>query len=128
MNLGLTIYEVEAYLFILEYDSAEASELSRKSDNPYVKIYETLKKLESYCFLEVQQTRPKKFRSREANVAIEDFLTNKRQILDNEYAEYKHLGNKFLDEIKNLDQYTRKEQTFWRTAISTDMFDCISQV
>jgi sugar-specific transcriptional regulator TrmB len=123
LNLGLTKYEVEAYIYIYENGVLEASEISKEANIPYGKIYETLNKLESFGFLEVQHTRPKKYRTKNANLALEEYLQKKRQVLDEEYGTYEYLGKQILNEMEEIDQNEKKETVFWRTAIGAEIHD-----
>jgi sugar-specific transcriptional regulator TrmB len=123
LNLGLTKYEVEAYIYVYENGVVEASDISKEANIPYGKIYETLNKLESFGFLEVQYTRPKKYRTKNANLALDEYLQKKRQILDQEYGTYEYLSKQILNEMEEIDQNEKKETVFWRTAIGTEIHD-----
>ncbi|MHA1238925.1 MAG: TrmB family transcriptional regulator [Candidatus Odinarchaeia archaeon] len=61
-RIGLTEYEAEVYLALLSLGSATASDISKKCRVPISKIYEVIRSLIKRELIEVQPTRPKKFR------------------------------------------------------------------
>ncbi|MEN6291713.1 MAG: helix-turn-helix domain-containing protein [Methanobacterium sp.] len=60
-SLGLSDYEIKAYVANISLISATASELSLSSNVPRSKIYEVLKSLEKKGFVEIQRGKPLKF-------------------------------------------------------------------
>jgi sugar-specific transcriptional regulator TrmB len=70
-NLGLTGYEIKAYLCLIEHGPMVASEISKESGIPYSKIYEVLKGLEDKGWIEIEETRPTRYYARSPDVAIE---------------------------------------------------------
>jgi HTH-type transcriptional regulator, sugar sensing transcriptional regulator len=60
-SLGLTGYEIKAYLSILQEGPAIASDISKRSGVPYSKIYEVINSLEDKGWLESSSSRPQKF-------------------------------------------------------------------
>jgi len=121
INLGLTKYETDAYMYILEHEIVEASEISKEAEIPYGKIYETLNKLEKYGFLEVQESRPKKYKTRFINIAVDDFLKQKRDTLNEEFNTFEKVGKQLLDAVERLDKVEEKERVFWRTAVGDEI-------
>ena len=124
-KLGLTKYESNAYYYIIKNGSAEAGEITRDANIPNGKIYETLNKLESYGFIEIQHSRPKKYQSRNINIAIEEYLERKKQLLETEFKELESLGTKVIKEYEQiqLDDTPKKEEIFWRTAFGSEIHD-----
>lgn len=70
-NLGLTGYEIRAYLSLLNSGSMTASDISKRSGVPYSKIYEVLNSLESKGWLESDSSRPQKFFPKSPSSALE---------------------------------------------------------
>ncbi len=70
-SLGLTSYEIKAYLSLLEIGSMSASDISKKSSVPYSKIYEVLNSLEDKGWLESDSSRPQKFFPKSPITALE---------------------------------------------------------
>lgn len=60
-NLGLTDYEIKAYIATISIISGTAAEISLASDVPRSKIYEVLKSLEKKEFIEIQRGKPLKY-------------------------------------------------------------------
>lgn len=70
-SLGLTGYEIKAYLSLVEIGSASASDISKKSGIPYSKIYEVLNSLEDKGWTESDRSRPQKFFPRSPQTGLE---------------------------------------------------------
>jgi HTH-type transcriptional regulator, sugar sensing transcriptional regulator len=60
-EVGLGSYEIKVYISLLENGSMAASEISKKSNVPYSKIYEVLNSLEERGWIESNSSRPQKF-------------------------------------------------------------------
>ena len=60
-DIGLGSYEIKVYISLLEKGSMTASEISKKSNVPYSKIYEVLNSLEGRGWVESNSSRPQKF-------------------------------------------------------------------
>ncbi|MCD6470699.1 TrmB family transcriptional regulator, partial [Candidatus Bathyarchaeota archaeon] len=56
--MGLTEYEIRAYLHLLKYGLLTASRLSEMAGIPYSKIYEVLNSLERKGWVKSQESRP----------------------------------------------------------------------
>ena len=124
-KIGLTKYESEAFNYIILNGPVEAGEISKSGNIPYGKIYETLNKLEKYGFIEIQNSRPKKYFSRNINIAIEEYLEKKKEGLEQEMRNFENLGNKLLIEYEQLHQNKKnqKEEIFYRTAFGSEIND-----
>ncbi|HXG06529.1 MAG TPA: helix-turn-helix domain-containing protein [Nitrososphaera sp.] len=70
-NLGLTSYEIRAYLSLLEAGSMTAADISKKSGVPYSKIYEVLNTLEDKGWVESDSSRPQNFFPKSPTSALE---------------------------------------------------------
>ncbi|GIU72661.1 MAG: transcriptional regulator [Candidatus Nitrosocaldaceae archaeon] len=98
-NLGLTGYEIKAYVTLLNEGALTAQELSNKSNVPYSKIYEVLDKLEEKGWIETDGSRPTKFYPKSPTTALE--ATRLR--LENELKENESI---VLNELKSLYEKT----------------------
>jgi len=60
-EIGLTEYEIAVYLSLLENGPSTASQASKDAGVPYSKIYDVLTSLEAKGWVEVENTRPKRY-------------------------------------------------------------------
>ncbi|MGQ9722570.1 MAG: TrmB family transcriptional regulator [Candidatus Jordarchaeum sp.] len=60
-DIGLTKYEIEAYLTLLTAGSLTAIELSKKSGVPYSRIYEVAERLEKKGWVKSDRGRPNRY-------------------------------------------------------------------
>lgn len=70
-DLGLTDYEIKAYVALLANPGSQASEIGRWSDVPVSKIYEVLSNLERKGWVESQHTRPSKYFPKSPSTALQ---------------------------------------------------------
>ncbi|MEM3562688.1 MAG: helix-turn-helix domain-containing protein [Candidatus Jordarchaeaceae archaeon] len=84
-DIGLTKYEIEAYLALLGAGSLTAIELSRRSGVPYSRIYEVAERLEKKGWVRSDRGRPNKYRPRPPTEAMRNLkLQVQREIEENE--------------------------------------------
>ena len=93
-ELGLTMYEAQAYVTLTSLISSNATEISEKADIPRSKIYDVLKKLHEKEYIEIEDGRPLTYNvkspvevlSREKekiNNRIDDTITTLTNIYEN---------------------------------------------
>jgi sugar-specific transcriptional regulator TrmB len=70
-QVGLTDYEIKAYVSLLSVPGVQASEVSKSSDVPISKIYEVLNNLERKGWVESQNTRPTKYFPKSPSTALQ---------------------------------------------------------
>lgn len=70
-EVGLTDYEIKAYVSLLSNPGVQASEVSKGSDVPISKIYEVLSNLERKGWVESQNTRPTKYFPKSPSTALQ---------------------------------------------------------
>jgi sugar-specific transcriptional regulator TrmB len=70
-ELGLTDYEVKAYVSLLKYGAQTAAEVSRQSTVPYSKVYDVLGRLEVKGWVESDLSRPSRYYPKPPNVALD---------------------------------------------------------
>ncbi len=63
-DIGLTKYEIEVYLTLLNAGPLTAIELSKKSGVPYSRIYEVTERLEKKGWVKSNRGRPNRYRAR----------------------------------------------------------------
>lgn len=74
-EVGLGSYEIKVYISLLENGSMAASEISKKSNVPYSKIYEVLNSLVERGWIESNSSRPQKFFPNSPQTATETTRT-----------------------------------------------------
>ncbi|HVB12405.1 MAG TPA: helix-turn-helix domain-containing protein [Nitrososphaerales archaeon] len=99
-DLGLTDYEIKAYVTLLAGPGVQASEVSKGSDVPVSKIYEVLSNLERKGWVESQNSRPSKYFPKSPSTALQA-LRMKME------AELKSNEDNLLSELMPL--YEQKE-------------------
>lgn len=81
-SLGLTEYESKAYLSLLSLGICDARQLCTHSGVPSSKIYTLMEKFELLGLVEVQQSKPAKFKALEPSLGVDRLVKNKeREIL-----------------------------------------------
>jgi hypothetical protein len=81
-NLGLTAYESKAYLALLSLGISDARQLCTQSGVPSSKIYTIMEKFELLGLVEVQQSKPAKFKALEPSLGVNRLVKKKeREIL-----------------------------------------------
>lgn len=81
-GLGLTGYEVKAYLSLVQRGGLTASEVSRESQIPYSKVYEVLRSLEKKGWIQSEQSRPSKHYPKPPGEAVETAQLKLRRELE----------------------------------------------
>jgi len=70
-EIGLTEYEIRAYMHLLQTGVTTASQISENTEVPYSKIYETLNSLEKKGWIRTQGGRPRRYYPRPPVEAFE---------------------------------------------------------
>lgn len=119
-DAGLNKYESSAYLTLLKEGVIEAGELSRSSKIPMGKIYEVLKTLEDLGFVEVQRSRPKKYRPIDPKIAFDDFYSKKEGDSKRELEKLKDTVSRIKEELSYPNAPSHFERTFWSTVMGEE--------
>ena len=117
-EVGLNIYEAAAYLSLLKLGVSEARDIYRDSEVPYGKIYSVLESLVGKGFVEVQASRPKKFRAVDPELALDTFFERKKAEVEREMALLKNSVEEAKEALKAVPTQKRKDEFFWTTAIT----------
>lgn len=115
---GLNTYEAAAYLSLLKLGVSEASEIYRDSEVPYGKIYSVLESLTGKGFVEVQASRPKKFRAVDPEISLDTIFERKKAEVEREMAVLKVSIEEAKQALKAVPAQKRKDEIFWTTAIT----------
>jgi sugar-specific transcriptional regulator TrmB len=70
-EVGLTEYEIRAYLFLLQTGVTTADQVSKHANVPYSKVYEVLNSLERRGWIKTQAGRPRRYFPRSPVEALE---------------------------------------------------------
>lgn len=120
-ELGFNSYEIDSYLFILEKGICEAKEITKNTNVPFGKIYSVLSNLVDKGLIEMQNTRPKKFKALEPKSGLKKIYEEKKQKhmseIDNLHSNIKELEKTLVVKNKNKKE---KESIFWTTTLGTD--------
>lgn len=117
-SANLTRYEMNAYIQLLRSTEFTAKKLSERSGVPTGRIYEVLEELRNKGMIEIQDSRPKKYRSLPFNTAFQNLITYLNKKSKDEIA-YLYDQAKILEtKIYNSDVVIKKEpsKTFWSTS------------
>lgn len=117
-EIGLNAYEAAAYLSLLKLGVSEASAIYRDSDVPYGKIYSVLESLTGKGFVEVQASRPKKFRAVDPELAMDTIFERKKAEVEREIAVLRDSIEEAKQALKAVPNQKRTDEIFWTTAIT----------
>jgi sugar-specific transcriptional regulator TrmB len=78
-RVGLTSYESEAYLALLQRREMTAEEISKMTSVPITRVYGTLEQLMRKGFARIVESRPKKFHAISPEKARREYLTHLRR-------------------------------------------------
>ncbi|MEM3922568.1 MAG: helix-turn-helix domain-containing protein [Nitrososphaerota archaeon] len=70
-RLGLTEYEMRAYLVLLQHGEMAANQVSEIAEIPYSKVYEVLESLEEKGWIGSEGGRPARYHARSISTALE---------------------------------------------------------
>jgi sugar-specific transcriptional regulator TrmB len=117
-EIGLNAYEAAAYLSLLKLGVSEASDIYRDSEVPYGKIYSVLESLAGKGFVEVQASRPKKFRAVDPEISLDAIFERKKAEYERELSVLKGSIEEAKQALKAVPNQKRKDEVFWTTAIT----------
>jgi sugar-specific transcriptional regulator TrmB len=83
-EIGLSTYEVDAYLALLESGQMTAMKISKKANVPYSKIYDVLNSLKSNGWVKGTESRPNRYYPTQPREA----LTNAKLKLEDRYRSW----------------------------------------
>lgn len=107
-DIGLSAYEASAYLSLLNIGVSEANFIGRDADVPYGKIYTVLESLAGKGFIEVQASRPKKFRAVDPEMALDFFFERRKFEFEKEISALKGFVQEAKQVLKNCTDPEKK--------------------
>ncbi|MDQ1254111.1 MAG: HTH-type transcriptional regulator, sugar sensing transcriptional regulator [Euryarchaeota archaeon] len=117
-DIGLNAYEAAAYLSLLKYGVSEANILCRDAEVPYGKIYTVLEALAGKGFVEIQASRPKKFRAVNPALALDSFFNKRKIEFEREIEILKGSIEEAKQSLGSVPTQKLKDEVFWTTAIT----------
>ncbi|CAN5858619.1 hypothetical protein BH23THE1_BH23THE1_08880 [soil metagenome] len=116
-SLGLTNYESRTYLSLLSLGISDARDLCIHSGVPSSKIYSIMNKFRMYGLIEVQQSKPARFRILEPSLGINKLMKYKEKEI-NSLKETLPFLNSELEEIYSAS-YANRDTSVDTTASTT---------
>lgn len=117
-DIGLNAYEAAAYLSLLKLGVSEASAIYRDSEVPYGKIYSVLESLVGKGFVEVQASRPKKYRAVDPELSLDTFFEKRKAEVEREMTVLRGSIEEAKEILKAVPAQKRRDEIFWTTAIT----------
>lgn len=128
--IGLNSYEASSYLCISKYGIVDAKFISSNTNIPYGKIYQTLNSLITLGFIEVQNTRPKKYKILNVNQAFNQHMNRKKKEFQKEIKNTEVLMKELENEIPKPNAGQKSESNFWKVSFQSDIpkmiYECFS--
>lgn len=105
-KIGLTEYEMRAYLALLQHGEMTANQISDAAEIPYSKVYEVLESLEEKGWIGSEGGRPARYYPRSLSTALE--ITRMRIERD-----LKKVEEVLLAELPALSKGVREKHDIW---------------
>ncbi len=121
-NSHLSNYEINVYLVLLQSNELTARELSKRSRVPTGRIYEVLEVLNDYGMIEIQDSRPKKYRAISFNQAFENLISKMEKENQRKISFLHNQAKELESKIYNSNIYIKRESSkiFWSTAFGAE--------
>ena len=119
-ELGLSNYELEAYLEVVELGIAEASVICKETKIHFGRVYQVLNSLVAKGLIEVQNTRPKRYMAKNPRLAFKTILQQKREKMEKQLQKTIEAASQIEEFISKKIPTRPKERTFWRTAVGVE--------
>jgi sugar-specific transcriptional regulator TrmB len=107
-DLGLTQYEIKAYVALLATGPIHANIISKEAEVPYSKIYEVLGNLEKKGWIETDHDRPARYFPKSPSMALDTVKTKVE-------SEIRRNENQVISELQPLfeDKESREKPSIW---------------
>ena len=101
-QIGLNAYESRAYLTLIGHPRFKALELATRAHVPRQKIYEVMGSLVEKGFAQVVHGKAKLFSAVEPRLALEGYLTRRREALEQEIADRRRIAQLLSEDLHAL--------------------------
>ncbi len=117
-NAYLSTYETNAYMALLISNDLTARDLSERSNVPTGRIYEILEELKDKGMIEIQDSRPKKYRALAFNTAFSNLIAFIERKNQRKVTYLINQAKELETRIYNSDLLIKQEPSkiFWSTA------------
>ncbi len=112
-NIGLNKYESSVYWTLLKKRELEASKLSQLSRVPIGRIYEILRDLNKYGLVEIQPSRPRKYRAVNPKIAFELMYKSREEEALNELKLLRETFAEIERQLSDGDSPKHVETIIW---------------
>lgn len=125
-NVGLTQYEAKGYITLLGYDIAEAKDVYREANISFGKIYDVLDSLSNKGFLEIQNSRPKKYKAIPPHIALKNYLRSKKKEMEEDFEKFESEVQKTIKKLQTIKPVISNRELFHTASFETDEINFIS--
>jgi hypothetical protein len=101
-DVGLNAYESRAYLVLIGHSHFKALEVAGRANIPRQKIYEVLDSLVEKGFVRVVQGKAKQFSAVEPQLALDGYLSRKRESFTREWEDRQRLAKSVSDDLAGV--------------------------
>lgn len=119
-ELGFTDYEADAYLYLVKNGASEANQIYKEVKIPFGRVYDVLNSLASKGFIEIQNSRPKKYMIKSPKISFRQLIENKMEELKIEYERIKDTASKLEKEISRTKPEKTFKDVFWTTSVGAE--------
>jgi sugar-specific transcriptional regulator TrmB len=114
----LSNYEINAYMALLNSEALTAREIGEKSGVPSGRIYEILEELKNKAMVEIQDSRPKKYKALTFNKGFQNLISHFSEENTRKVSFLIEQAKILENKIYNSDLFFKKESSkiFWSTA------------
>ena len=115
---NLSNYEISTYMTLLNSDGLTAREISETSGVPGGRIYEILEELKNKDMVEIQDSRPKRYKALTFNKGFQNLISHFSEESTRKVSFLIEQAKTLENKIYNSDLFFKKESSkiFWSTA------------
>lgn len=126
-KLGLTSYESQAFIALLNLGDAEADEIAINAKIPMGRIYNVLSSLEEAHLVRAQDTRPRRYACVDPAAALDRLSKAKQEALKQASNEIETIADDLKNELSGV--IARKTQKpFWTVAIGNESVELVREI
>lgn len=112
-GLGLTEYEIRAWLTLLRHGTLTAERISELGGIPLPRVYDTITELQRKGFVLVSKTRPKMFKTVDAKRALMHFVDVQKKQFEKKVVKLKDDAKVTLQTLTNIQSIQAAPEEKW---------------